>query len=77
MHESTTIPAADGYTVHLDSDRSHGHFQLNGQAIGGLWFTHNDDGQLALRDYDGVFQLPAQVAKALRDAGIAVDECFA
>ena len=39
----------------------------------GLWF---EDDETTLRDYDGLFSLPEQAIKLLRDNGYTVDESF-
>lgn len=76
---SVVIQTLD-YEIKIDPSASYGYFehQLGGE--GGLWFqmTENEEGfrQMELIDYDGVYQLPTQVAYALRKAGYLVDETF-
>lgn len=52
------------------------HKEEGDECGGGLWFEEQD-GKLALIDYDGTFNLPRQVSQALVDAGfIVADEFF-
>ena len=64
------------YDIKIDPSELYGYFehQLGGE--GGLWFQMTDNDELELIDYDGVYQLPTQVAYALRKAGYLVDESF-
>lgn len=52
----------------IDSKAQYGYFEhdVHGEG-GGLWFEHNE-----LQDYDGVYSLPANVVKAVRECGFIV-----
>lgn len=57
------------WLVEVDTEAKYGYFesQKTGNG-GGLWFqTQEDTGELELIDYDGVYSLPTDVAKALRE----------
>lgn len=57
------------WVVEVDTEAKYGCFenQKTGNG-GGLWFQKQDDtGELELIDYDGVYELPTCVAKALRE----------
>jgi hypothetical protein len=44
---------------------------------GGLWFEKQEGSdELSLRDYDGLYELPTDVVKALRQMDINVSEDF-
>ncbi|CAB4154929.1 hypothetical protein UFOVP653_44 [uncultured Caudovirales phage] len=77
---TTLRPWGDGTkfgAVGINYDALRGWFDLkDGSEGGGLWFDREDDGSLSLRDYDGVFALPAGVITALRGAGVVVDADF-
>lgn len=63
--------------VQIDEGALYGAWdQKNGMEGGGLWFDRLADGRLDLTDYDGAFTLPKAVVKALREAGINIDEIF-
>ncbi len=49
------------------------HNELGDECAGGLWFNEGDNG-VTLIDYDGVFELPEEVAEALRGKGIVVPD---
>ena len=72
---SVVIQTLD-YEIKIDPSARYGYFehQLGGE--GGLWFQMTDQDEMELIDYDGVYQLPTQVAHALRKAGYLVDETF-
>jgi hypothetical protein len=58
------------YTLQIDTAAQYGYFQDNNTGTeGGLWFQ--DD---TLIDYDGVFELPAQVQTDLIHAGYNLSE---
>jgi hypothetical protein len=68
-----TYAAEGGYSVVIWECGTRGHFERNGEAIGGLWFDSAKD----LIDYDGVFYLPLHVATALKTNGYTVgDDCI-
>lgn len=72
-----TLPTINGWTVHLHNEFC-GYFDKNGEAIGGLIFGKLDgpSQQIELTDFDGLFELPVSVVKALRQHGIHVDTTF-
>ncbi len=58
------------YEVALATNGTYGYFEHNelGEELGGgLWFK---DG--AIYDYDGVYELPAEVVKELKDRGVDI-----
>lgn len=58
------------YTVEIDNAANYGYFEhneLGDESAGGIWFEDKE-----VSDYDGVFALPADVVKALRDNGFVV-----
>ena len=60
------------YSVEIDTAAQYGCFENKRHGGGGgLWFEG-----LKLVDYDGVFELPAEVIEQLRANGFAVDETF-
>lgn len=62
------------YTVEVDTTARYGYFEhneLGDESGGGLWFDGKN-----LIDYDGVFELPMKVIKALRAAGFSVSKDF-
>ena len=63
------------WLVEVDTEAKYGYFEnQNSGGGGGLWFELQDDTkELELVDYDGVFELPKDVAKALRDMEINVE----
>jgi hypothetical protein len=63
--------------VKIDPEALYGAWDhKDGSEGGGLWFELLDDGRLDLVDYDGYYYLPKAVVKALREAGVSVDETF-
>lgn len=76
----TVIIKTLDYDIKIDPPEMYGYFehQLGGE--GGLWFqmTENEEGfrQMELIDFDGRYELPSQVATALRTAGYIVDDSF-
>lgn len=73
------------FTVEIDTQANYGYFEhndLGDEWGGGLWFDPlpmSEAGltkKLELVDYDGVFELPAEVREALRGAGFIVGEEF-
>jgi hypothetical protein len=77
----TTKLKTDDFDVQIDETALYGYFEDCGrndeeECAGGLWFevlpSLSGYRKLALCDYDGVFELPKQVADALRDAGYDV-----
>lgn len=63
------------WEVHIDPQRAYGYFEHDDYGEGGgLWFEGT--GKLILRDYDGQYVLPPEVAKALRAEGITVTPDF-
>ena len=63
------------YEVQVDPVALYGWFEhetLGDESGGGLWFC-SDAGKLILTDYDGVYELPKDVAGALRELGHIVD----
>lgn len=77
----TQVANTRHYEISLDPEACYGYFEHHvrgDESAGGLWFDKLDDGRLELRDYDGVFELPAEVAAALQGMGCFVpDEYFA
>jgi hypothetical protein len=61
------------YVVTLSKVLGHGYFERDdGEMGGGLWFDHTKEGGLELRDYDGVFDCPQNVARALSLEGVDI-----
>lgn len=59
------------WTVEIDSAEKYGYFEHNRTgAGGGLRF----DEEKVLVDYDGVFEVPEQVASALKEHGYIIEE---
>jgi len=58
------------FEVHLATKNLYGCFEdvVDG-GEGGLWFEQNESGQLVLIDYDGYYDMPQDVRKALIDFG--------
>lgn len=80
-HNYTLDLSTSKWTIQVSPSTNYGWFERNsgpdGGAGGGLWFAINDEGKTELVDYDGgYYNLPQQVAKALRDAGYYLDETF-
>lgn len=72
------IRTAD-YEIMVDTAACYGYFEherLGDQRAGGLWFEKLEGGVLALFDYDGVFELPAEVKEALIACNYVIDEDF-
>lgn len=58
------------YTIQIDNAANYGYFEhneLGDESAGGIWFENKE-----VSDYDGVFALPKDVVKALRDNGYVV-----
>lgn len=73
--------STEKFTIEIDTAANYGYFEhntLGDECGGGLWLGHDDDapGQVALLDYDGTWELPKQVAAALRGAGYYVGTEF-
>jgi hypothetical protein len=77
----TTKLKTANFDVQIDEAALYGYFEDCGsndeeECSGGLWFevlpSTNGIRKMALKDYDGVFELPKQVADALREAGYDV-----
>ena len=65
--------------VLVDPESKYGYYEHDIQGEGGgLWFATSESqpGKLELIDYDGRFELPLNVAKALKEAGYIVDEVY-
>jgi hypothetical protein len=64
--------------VRVDTDAQYGYWEYrDGTEGGGLWFAKCDGATaLELVDYDGAFELPRAVVRALRAAGYVLDETF-
>ncbi len=65
------------YEVAVNTQAQYGYFEhlRYGDERGGkLWFSADLAGDLYLVDYDGMFDLPAEVVNALRGAGIQVND---
>jgi hypothetical protein len=62
--------STERYTIEIDTAEQYGYFQCNKYGTeGGLWF----DGQ-RISDYDGVPELPTEVAAVLFNAGYTLDD---
>lgn len=58
------------FTVGIDTAANYGYFERNSNGSGGgLWFDSNKE----LTDYDGVFELPAQVIAIIELLGFNAD----
>lgn len=80
-HHNYTMkaPAGTGFTVEVSPTTLYGWFEHDTRGDncgGGLWFHRFEGGELELFDADGTPSLPANVAKALADMGIRVDDIF-
>lgn len=66
------------WDVRVDTEACYGYYEnTNTGSGGGLWFDKKEDGTLALRDYDGMYELPSSVGRALvSDMNIEVGEEF-
>lgn len=63
--------------IKIDTEALYGYWEhSDGSEGGGLWFDKNCDGILELADYDGAFELPIKVLKALESARVFVDDVF-
>lgn len=65
------------YEVAVDTRAKYGYFEhlrYGDERAGNLWFAVNPAGYMYLIDYDGMFDLPAEVVNALRGAGIQVND---
>ena len=57
-------------TIEIDTAKSYGYFQHNQTGTeGGLWFVGK-----TLADYDGVWELPHEVAAALKALGYSLED---
>lgn len=70
------IECERNYSIVFHKDPLRGHFERDGEAIGGLWFERMTDQTLALSDYDGTTSLPRPVLDGLRDNGYIVTPDF-
>jgi hypothetical protein len=64
------------YEIFVDTDAQYGCFEFIGDHVhgyceGGIWFEHKGD-TLAVRDYDGVYEMPKEVVYALQQFGFDV-----
>lgn len=60
--------------VQIDPQARYGYWEFkDGCEGGGLWFESTEDG-LMLTDFDGHYDLPHQVYRALTEAGFKLDE---
>jgi hypothetical protein len=60
---------AGDWLIHVDTEKQYGSFENQETGTGGgLWFENNE-----LTDYDGVWELPSKVIKALVVLGFNVD----
>ena len=71
----------DEFDIQIDTDAHYGYFERDdGECSGGLWLAATADPDitqsLELVDFDGTFELPKPVLKALRDAGFGAGEDF-
>jgi hypothetical protein len=63
--------------VGIDFNEKYGYWERkDGSEGGGLWFEGNKEQGFELTDYDGAYELPMRVVKALVAQGIKVDEVF-
>jgi len=64
-------------TVGIDTKQNYGYWEhRDGSEGGGLWF-YNETGVRVLIDYDGAWDLPKAVVKALREQkGFSVGDVF-
>lgn len=66
-----------GAMVCVDPVALYGYWERqDGSEGGGLWFDAPCAGKTELTDFDGAYELPQRVVKALRDAGFIVGEEF-
>jgi hypothetical protein len=66
------------FEIGVDNEQAYGYFEhneLGDECGGGLWFAKKDN-KLELEDYDGVYQLPAEVCDALVANGYILDPIF-
>lgn len=74
MYRFDKEKVTDHFDVKVDTKEQHGYFEhheLGDECGGELIFDGNE-----LIDYDGVFELPTEVIKALREMGFTVDKDF-
>ena len=65
-----------GWTIHIFDDHFRGYFENDETGVGGeLLFERRGD-VIELIDYDGVFELPRPVFKALGEQGIHMEPEF-
>lgn len=67
QYNFTTKLQTKNFTIDIADAEGYGYFEhdrVGEDRAGGLWFRDK-----ALTDYDGVFELPREVIKALQDAG--------
>jgi hypothetical protein len=72
MSDMNLIKATANFDLYMTDDKFRGYFEhneLGEDCAGGLWFYHNDEGKLSLLDYDGVFELPAEVIATMEELG--------
>lgn len=60
------------WEIAIDKAAQYGYFEnMNSGGGGGLWFEQN-----RMSDFDGVFELPKDVIKAIRQLGFTVPRDF-
>ena len=67
--------SCNNFVLEIDASSMRGFFEhtsLGDECGGGLWFERDKSGRLTLVDYDGVADLPDDVAGALMKAGIVI-----
>jgi len=69
--------APDLGVVKIDQEAMYGYWEhRDGTEGGGLWFEAVDEDTVELIDFDGHYDLPRSVVRALRAAGYHLDETF-
>ncbi|WP_374335405.1 hypothetical protein [Methyloversatilis sp.] len=82
MSRMKVVKTTADYDIYMADDGETGYFEHHEHGEdrgGGLWFSKNGDGKFELTDCDGpgsVIGIPDQVAEALIEMGIKVDEDY-
>lgn len=71
-HNYTLSTTVSKWDVRISPSTNYGYFEHTSTgAGGGLWFTGKE-----LRDYDGVFELPRNVRRGIRNLGYSTLELY-
>jgi hypothetical protein len=77
-YDFNKVAKVGNWEVSVDEKAMYGFMEnVNSGSGGGLWFEKLEGSEtLDLTDFDGLYELPADVTKALRQMDINVDEDF-